>query len=124
MPGVPSPCSATSSGAVSIPGNYNYSTEDYYYENITATPATYMYELDSYGVSCISLGIPLKNRFSSPKSLPQGKINGLKPLSFRPQNNSSEFEQNVHEQQSWNGLSWDLFFQFAQKLREIPCFPN
>ncbi|KAM7028967.1 uncharacterized protein M8220_014111 isoform 1-T3 [Acridotheres tristis] len=27
--------------------NYYYSTEDYYYDNITATPATYMYELDS-----------------------------------------------------------------------------
>lgn len=31
--------------------NYYYSTEDYYYDNITATPATYMYELDSYETS-------------------------------------------------------------------------
>ncbi|RMB90728.1 hypothetical protein DUI87_32993 [Hirundo rustica rustica] len=35
----------------SLPGNYYYSTEDYYYDNITATPATYMYELDSYETS-------------------------------------------------------------------------
>ncbi|CAN8206887.1 unnamed protein product [Coccothraustes coccothraustes] len=28
--------------------NYYYSTEDYYYDNITATPATYVYEFDSY----------------------------------------------------------------------------
>ncbi|TRZ09914.1 hypothetical protein HGM15179_017213 [Zosterops borbonicus] len=31
--------------------NYYYSTEDYYYDNITATPATYIYELDSYETS-------------------------------------------------------------------------
>lgn len=90
---VPNHHSATSPGAVSIPGNYYYSTEDYYYDNITATPATYVYELDSYEVSWVSLGIPLKNRFFSPKSLPQGKINGLKLLIFRPQSKSSEFKQ-------------------------------
>lgn len=76
--GVPNPHSATSPGAVSIPGNYydsTYSTEDYYYDNITATPATYVYELESYEVSWISPGIPQKNRVSSPKSLPQEKIN-------------------------------------------------
>ncbi|RLV86179.1 hypothetical protein DV515_00015959 [Chloebia gouldiae] len=28
--------------------NYYSSTEDYYYDNITATPATYVYEFDSY----------------------------------------------------------------------------
>ncbi|XP_030821182.1 uncharacterized protein LOC115913342 [Camarhynchus parvulus] len=28
--------------------NYYYSTEDYYYDNTTATPATYVYEFDSY----------------------------------------------------------------------------
>ncbi|XP_015505775.1 uncharacterized protein LOC107214681 isoform X2 [Parus major] len=33
--------------------NYYYSTEDYYYDNITATPATYMYELDTYETSTI-----------------------------------------------------------------------
>ncbi|KAM4880275.1 uncharacterized protein FYW23_013978 [Sylvia borin] len=31
--------------------NYYYSTEDYYYDNITATPATYIYELESYETS-------------------------------------------------------------------------
>ncbi|XP_077048000.1 uncharacterized protein LOC143696197 isoform X1 [Agelaius phoeniceus] len=46
--GVPSAHSATSPGAVSISGNYYYSTEDYYYDNTTATPATYVYEFDSY----------------------------------------------------------------------------
>lgn len=90
--GVPNPHSATSPGDLSIPGNYYYTTEDYYYDNITATPATYMYELDPYDVSWVSLGIPLKTRFSSPKPQSQGKKNGLKPLIFRPQNNSSEFE--------------------------------
>ncbi|XP_041883429.1 uncharacterized protein LOC121664264 [Corvus kubaryi] len=33
--------------------NYYYSTEDYYYDNITATPATYVYELDSYETSTL-----------------------------------------------------------------------
>ncbi|KAM3657072.1 uncharacterized protein VK521_014509 isoform 1-T2 [Ammospiza maritima maritima] len=28
--------------------DYYYSTEDYYYDNATATPATYVYEFDSY----------------------------------------------------------------------------
>ncbi|KAL9822988.1 uncharacterized protein GJ701_015837 isoform 2-T2 [Geothlypis trichas] len=28
--------------------NYYYSTEEYYYDNTTATPATYVYEFDSY----------------------------------------------------------------------------
>ncbi|XP_005497122.2 uncharacterized protein LOC102071860 [Zonotrichia albicollis] len=28
--------------------DYYYSTEDYYYDNVTATPATYVYEFDSY----------------------------------------------------------------------------
>ncbi|XP_053856880.1 uncharacterized protein LOC128820256 [Vidua macroura] len=33
--------------------NYYSSTEDYYYDNITATPATYVYEFDSYETSTI-----------------------------------------------------------------------
>ncbi|XP_039566075.1 uncharacterized protein LOC120502590 isoform X2 [Passer montanus] len=30
-----------------------YSTEDYYYDNITATPGTYVYEFDSYETNTI-----------------------------------------------------------------------
>lgn len=33
--------------------DYYYSTEDYYYDNVTATPATYVYELDSYEVNTL-----------------------------------------------------------------------
>ncbi|XP_032938738.1 uncharacterized protein LOC117008779 isoform X2 [Catharus ustulatus] len=43
-----------------------YSTEDYYYDNITATPATYVYDLESYEVSWVSPGIPQKTSFPHP----------------------------------------------------------
>lgn len=72
VPTVPSP------GAVSIPGNYYYSTEEYYYDNTTATPATYVYEFDSYEVSWYST----KNQVFLTQISATGMNKWIKPADF------------------------------------------
>nr|XP_030147234.3 uncharacterized protein LOC115498426 [Taeniopygia guttata] len=76
--------------------NYYSSTEDYYYDNITATPATYVYEFDSYEANTIGYVdwdklFPEENATTKVPEVPNTKA----PGDSRDAKDSQDFQESL-----------------------------